>query len=45
MFTGLVEETGELLSLERSSAGARLNVRAPLVNVEFVGRVAPVALL
>ncbi|HSI15137.1 MAG TPA: riboflavin synthase [Chthoniobacter sp.] len=32
MFTGLVEETGELLSLERSSAGARLTVRAPLVT-------------
>jgi riboflavin synthase len=32
MFTGLVEETGELLSLGRSSAGARLTVRAPLVT-------------
>lgn len=32
MFTGLVEETGELLSLERSSTGARLTVRAPLVT-------------
>lgn len=32
MFTGLVEETGELLSLERSAAGARLTVRAPLVT-------------
>lgn len=28
MFTGIVEETGEVLSLERSSAGARLTVRA-----------------
>jgi riboflavin synthase len=32
MFTGLVEETGELLSLERSATGARLTVRAPLVT-------------
>jgi len=32
MFTGLVEETGELLALERSAAGARLTVRAPLVT-------------
>lgn len=32
MFTGLVEETGELLSLERSAGGARLTVRAPLVT-------------
>jgi len=32
MFTGLVEETGELLSLERSAAGARLTVRAALVS-------------
>ena len=31
MFTGLVEETGELLALERSAAGARLTARAPLV--------------
>ncbi len=31
MFTGLVEETGELLALERSAAGARLTLRAPLV--------------
>ena len=31
MFTGLVEETGELLALERSAGGARLTVRAPLV--------------
>lgn len=30
MFTGLVEETGELLALERSTQGARLTVRAPL---------------
>jgi riboflavin synthase len=32
MFTGLVEETGELLSLERSATGARLTLRAPLVS-------------
>ena len=31
MFTGLVEETGELLALERSTAGARLTLRAPIV--------------
>ena len=31
MFTGLVEETGELLALERSAAGARLTLRAPLI--------------
>ncbi len=31
MFTGLVEETGELLALERSASGARLTVLAPLV--------------
>jgi riboflavin synthase len=35
MFTGLVEETGELLSLERSTAGARLSVRAPVVSQEI----------
>jgi riboflavin synthase len=29
MFTGLVVETGELLSLERAGAGARLLLRAP----------------
>ncbi|EDY16624.1 riboflavin synthase, alpha subunit [Chthoniobacter flavus Ellin428] len=32
MFTGLVEETGELLALARSAEGARLTVRAPLVT-------------
>ena len=32
MFTGLVEETGDLLALDRSPAGARLTVRAPLVT-------------
>ena len=32
MFTGLVEETGEYLALERSDAGARLAVRAPVVS-------------
>ena len=32
MFTGLVEETGELLSLERSATGARLTLRAALVG-------------
>jgi riboflavin synthase len=31
MFTGLVEETGELLALEHSASGARLTVLAPLV--------------
>jgi riboflavin synthase len=35
MFTGLVEETGELLKLERSSsAGARLTLRAPFVAAD-----------
>ena len=32
MFTGLVEETGTLAALDRSSAGARLTVRAPLAS-------------
>ena len=32
MFTGLVEETGELLALERSAAGARLTLRAPVIT-------------
>ena len=32
MFTGLVEETGELLALERSATGARLTLRAPLIT-------------
>ena len=33
MFTGLVEETGEILSLERSAGGgARLTLHAPLVT-------------
>lgn len=32
MFTGLVEETGELLALDRSTGGARLTVRAPLIT-------------
>ena len=32
MFTGLVEETGTLVSLDRSEIGARLTVRAPLVS-------------
>jgi len=32
MFTGLVEETGTLLALDRSAAGARLTLRAPLVT-------------
>jgi riboflavin synthase len=31
MFTGLVEETGTLLAFERSTSGARLILRAPLV--------------
>jgi len=30
MFTGLIEETGVLLSLDRSDFGARLTLRAPL---------------
>jgi riboflavin synthase len=34
MFTGLVEETGELLALDRSAAGARLTLRAPLVSAD-----------
>ena len=32
MFTGLVEETGTLLDLDRSAAGAQLTLRAPLVT-------------
>ncbi len=32
MFTGLVEETGDILALGRSGDGARLTVRAPLVS-------------
>ena len=32
MFTGLVEEPGELVSLDRSETGARLTLRAPLVS-------------
>ena len=32
MFTGLVEETGELVSLHRSELGARLIVRASVVS-------------
>ena len=34
MFTGLVEETGALLALARSAAGARLTVRAPVVSAD-----------
>ena len=34
MFTGLVEETGTLVALDRSSEGARLTVRAPLVSTD-----------
>ena len=34
MFTGLVEETGELLALDRSAEGARLSLRAPLVSTD-----------
>ncbi len=32
MFTGLVEETGELVALERTGGGARLIVRAEIVS-------------
>jgi riboflavin synthase len=32
MFTGLVEETGELIALNHSPEGARLTLRAPLVS-------------
>jgi riboflavin synthase len=32
MFTGLIVETGELLSLERTGASARLTLRAPAVG-------------
>src|SRR6478735_4627952 len=32
MFTGIVEETGEVIALERSSHGARLKVRADVVT-------------
>jgi len=31
MFTGLVEETGEFLALDRTADGARLSLRAPIV--------------
>ena len=34
MFTGLVEETGALLTLARSASGARLTLRAPLVAAD-----------
>ncbi len=34
MFTGLVEETGALLALARTAAGARLTLRAPLVAAD-----------
>lgn len=34
MFTGLVEETGELLALERYATGAHLTLRAPLVSTD-----------
>jgi riboflavin synthase len=34
MFTGLVEETGSLIALDRSAAGARLMLRAPLVATD-----------
>ena len=34
MFTGLVEECGEVVALELSEAGARLTVRAPLVSTD-----------
>jgi len=32
MFTGLVEETGEFIALNRLSEGARLTLRAPVVS-------------
>jgi riboflavin synthase len=32
MFTGLVEETGELIALEKSTDGARLKLRASVVS-------------
>lgn len=31
MFTGLVEETGHILAMERGQGGARLSLRAPLI--------------
>ncbi len=34
MFTGLVEETGSFLTLDRSAAGAQLTLRAPLVATD-----------
>lgn len=34
MFTGLVEETGDILALERSATGARLTLRGPLVSTD-----------
>ena len=34
MFTGLVEETGALLALDRAADGARLIVRAPLCSMD-----------
>lgn len=35
MFTGLIEETGVLLALERSASGARLLLRAPVISREI----------
>ncbi|TNM53626.1 riboflavin synthase, partial [Streptomyces sp. NP160] len=36
MFTGIVEELGEVVALERGEASARLTVRGPLVTGDAV---------
>jgi len=36
MFTGLIEEVGEIVAVERSGDGARVTVRAPLVVEDAV---------
>ena len=35
MFTGIVEETGQVTALERSGSGARLTVKASLVTQDL----------
>ena len=35
MFTGIVEETGKVIALERSAGGARLTARASLVTTDI----------
>ena len=36
MFTGIVEEVGQVVALERGAASARLSVRGPLVSADAV---------